>query len=305
LNGGEGRATTASGRNAAGGLSFSSTQCGFNIRNMPLFPMKTRRQLTYYTDKISISSGVGSAGAYVFSANGCFDPDITGTGGQPMGFDQMMLFYNHYTVIKSRIKVVFNNTSTADAMVGLGVSGSATPLSSNEQIVENGELSFTWCQKAGVNGSIQRITRQISAAQFQGLRNVMDDPNMRGDAANNPAEQLYYHLFVWYPIDSTVVTASIVVVLEYDVMFHEPKKATVSLSKQLIEKRERDAMQRNFEEMKLHAPLVFADTPADEFLVIRAQPGTSLAQANHDMKPSEADCKTNSHFVNFVGCSYA
>lgn len=201
---------------------------GLKIDNLPLFAQRTRRLLTYYSSG-TIITGTATANAYVFSANGCFDPDITGTGGQPMGFDQMMLFYNHYTVLRSRIRVVATNTS-ASLMSNAGVfkSGASTQTSSIEQVVENGDLA--WCPLGffGAAGSTALLTQSCDCAKFQGIDNILDDPDMRGDAASNPTEQMYFHLSTWNAASATQITLQFQAVIEYDVVFHEPRKGPLS-----------------------------------------------------------------------------
>jgi len=203
---------------------------GFSIPSAPLFGLKTRRTLRYYT-VASVSSGASAAGAYVFSANGIFDPDISGTGGQPMGFDQMMVFFNHYTVVRSRIRLVAqSNSSTLRVSAGLSVSGSSTVTTSIEQLVENGNLTFNVLEYAGTMGGACTLHRSVVAARFQGIDDVMDDPNMRGDAASNPAEQMYYHISCWNAASATTVTIDCQVYIEYDVVFTEPRKGTISVA---------------------------------------------------------------------------
>lgn len=198
------------------------------IRNLPLFPYRTRRNLQYYASG-SIITGTATANAYVFSVNGIFDPDITGTGGQPMGFDQMMTFYNHYTVLRARIKLLINNTSaTLTPSVGIMLSGTSTVTSSIEQAVENGDLAFSQLGFAGGQGSMSRITRSCDCAKFQGIDDIMDDPNMRGDGSSNPTEQMYFHITTWNPYTAAQITSNFQVVIEYDTMFHEPRKGTIS-----------------------------------------------------------------------------
>jgi len=207
------------------------------LKSIPLFPFRTRKFLQYYQDLTQLTSGAGSLGVRVFSANGLFDVDITGVGGQPMGFTKMMLFYNHYTVIRSRCRVVFSNATAGHlACAGIAVSGSSTALTVVEQLVENGQLEFTTLQPVGTMGSQVSASRSLDVGIFQGIDDVMDDPDMRGDLSSNPLEQSYYHLVCWCPVDATVVNVSIQVLIEFDVMFHEPKKGTLTLQDQPEEK---------------------------------------------------------------------
>jgi len=74
-----------------------------------LFPPKFKKRLVYSETSLTVASTSGSSNSYFFSANGLFDPNTTGTGHQPMGFDQMMLMYEQYTVFASKITVEFIN----------------------------------------------------------------------------------------------------------------------------------------------------------------------------------------------------
>jgi len=198
------------------------------VRSKPLFGYKKRCSVNYYTG-VTFTSGAAAAGAYVFSANGLYDPDITSTGTQPMGFDQMMQYFNHYTVHGSRIRVVFgSNSTTLRATVALMVSGSNTAVTSIETAVENGDITFQVLEFAGTFGGCATLTRKLDVGRFQAVVDVLDDPNMRGDATANPAEQAYYHLMVWCADSVSTVSVGAQVLIEYDVTFHEPKKAPLS-----------------------------------------------------------------------------
>jgi len=235
------------GSTAAGESRAGIMQSGFVVKSKPLFGYKATRTIQYYSPG-TVTSGAGSAGAYVFSGNGAFDPDITGTGGQPMGFDQMMLYFNHYTVIRTRLRVVFQtNSTTLRATVAVMISGSSTVTSVIENAMENGDIAFQVLEYAGAMGGTATFTRTLNHGKFQGLRNLVDDPNMRGDAASNPTEQTYFHLMIWNPSSATTVSADFQVMLEYDTIFHEPRKSTLSLvglplPRKVAEKEEKECL---------------------------------------------------------------
>lgn len=209
-------------------MSASTTNTGLTIRNIPLFAARTRRTLQYYSTG-TVLTGTNTVNSQVFSANGMFDPDITGSGGQPMGFDQMMAFYNHYTVLRSRIRIIIANTSTTlTPSVGIMVSGSASVTSSIEQMVENGDVAFAQLSYAGAFGATSRFSRSLVIARFQGVDDPMDVTDLSGDSASNPAEQAYYHVCTWNPYSATQITSNWQVVIEYEAVFHEPKKGPLS-----------------------------------------------------------------------------
>jgi len=74
-----------------------------NSKSYP-FPRTITRKLKY-VDFVSMNPGLGGLTNYSFSCNGLHDPNITGIGHQPYGYDQMGLLYNHYEVLSSRIRI--------------------------------------------------------------------------------------------------------------------------------------------------------------------------------------------------------
>lgn len=80
----------------AGGIKFS--------RQPALLPAKMVVPMTYCSF-VDITSNVGAFAVYDFAANGLYDPDLTGTGHQPYGFDQWTAFYTKLTVKRSRCVV--------------------------------------------------------------------------------------------------------------------------------------------------------------------------------------------------------
>lgn len=74
-------------------------------------------QLTLYTDNLTNRTG----SEYAFRINSLFDPDFTGTGHQPVGFDQMSAIYRIYRVYKVDIQVrVVGKFGTAVTFVACG-----------------------------------------------------------------------------------------------------------------------------------------------------------------------------------------
>lgn len=217
-----------SGSSAYPGVSQSIQDAGMSIRSMPLFGQRTRRVVQYASQYTGVTSGAGSAGSYVFSANGLFDPDITSTGHQPMGFDQMMTFYNHYCVTRSRIRVQFAATAAAQPCVALAVSGTATPLTDPARIMEAGRCSLTWGTGVGVANSHGVLRASCNVGKFQGMVFDVDNPDLSGNSASNPTEQVYYVIYVWNPIDSIVTSVGIQVLIEFDTLFREPRDPTSS-----------------------------------------------------------------------------
>jgi len=67
-----------------------------------------------YTQFQKLTSSSGLPTSQIFAGNSCYDPDQSGTGGQPVNFDDYTLHYLRYRVISSRITVTTQSlTGTA------------------------------------------------------------------------------------------------------------------------------------------------------------------------------------------------
>jgi len=68
------------------------------------FPAQRVANLRYCT-AIELNGAAGAIAKHFFRANSLFDPDLTGGGHQPYGFDQLAAIYNHYEVQRAFITV--------------------------------------------------------------------------------------------------------------------------------------------------------------------------------------------------------
>jgi len=196
-----------------------------------VFPARTTRKLRYSTS-FTLSSASGVVASQVFSANGLFDPDITGTGHQPMGFDQLMLSYNHYAVLSARIVAVFRNTTTSVPTVSISVSPTPTPITVIDQILEFGMLNRDVLEVKGSGETTRTLEAMCSIRKVQGVKNVVDVTDLQGSAAANPVEQTYFVVQMW---DTTATTGSCIVdcIIEYVATFTEPRVLSESLVRTL------------------------------------------------------------------------
>lgn len=197
---------------------------------MPLFPVRTRKMLRYHTT-VTVTVTAGAVGTHVFRANDLFDPDYTGTGHQPMGFDQMMVFYNHFAVSNCRIIVNITNTASTFMHAGIRLDASATPLTSADQILEFGGITYDAFEAKSTYGASKTLKSTVDIAKIQGIprQNITTDPNLRGDAGTSPVEITYWHLLAWDP-SGTSGAVSFDVTLEFLSYFMEPRDASVSLA---------------------------------------------------------------------------
>jgi len=146
-----------------------------------------------YSEQFTIdASAVDVPGSYIFMANGLYDPNVTGTGHQPRGFDQLMAMYKHYEVMESLIEVwVDPNDLTNSGLLTLSVRSSNSNIATRNQMIEHRTASTKGF--AGSNGGPSVIYHKIACkpTEFLGLKS---DDTVRGTASLNPGAPVYFHV---------------------------------------------------------------------------------------------------------------
>ncbi len=177
----------------------------------------------------------GTCSSYFFSCNGLFDPNVSGAGHQPMGFDQMMLMYEQYTVVSSKIMIQFINASAASVLAAgaIYLSPDTTNITTPSQLVENGYITpIKVMMPIFLVGSSVRSDLTCDIGSYFGRdrkkRELLEDPNLFGTAAANPTEQAYFGVVVFDPTLANAVSVDFNVDIEYEVIFWEPRKLTQS-----------------------------------------------------------------------------
>lgn len=202
-----------------------------NVAKIPLqlsgFPMYGRKKVTLsYSDYFSLSVGaVGAANHYVFSANGMFDPNITGAGHQPLGFDQLTNIFRRYTVINSQIRVVAVTPSGTANSCQFGVTLTrSNALLSRLQYIES---HSSWDIIGGdTNGNMQPRTVMLSAtpATFFGTSKPLSENDIAGSSSANPTQQLYFHVWCSDAANGSSGTVLFNVEIAYVAIFHDPEQ---------------------------------------------------------------------------------
>jgi len=205
-------------------------QLGTTIKSnrMPVFASRTVRSLRY-SDYFQLTSTAGAVSTYVFAVNGLYDPNITGTGHQPMGFDQLMIFYNHYCVTKCKISLVATNASAAPCQIVIRQDAGSTPITVIDRILEIGANSYTHLDVSGTTNSQKELKMSMDIAQLQGISRsaLTADSTLRGDASQNPTELSYAHIQVFSAAGFTA-TVNFDILFEMQAYFLEPRDATAS-----------------------------------------------------------------------------
>lgn len=197
--------------------------------NHPM-PLRKMVRFRYASSNIDLNPGVaGIADTYTFACNGLYDPDITGTGHQPAGFDELMAIYNKFTVVGSKITCHFQNLDTTNMQhCGVMCRHSNSTINDFRQYIENGRTKYVNLGPSPAGSSTKTLTFNYSAKKFNTKKNIIDDPNFAGTTSANPSNLDYF--MIWAApsdgVDSGIV--QLTCVIDFIAILSEP--ATLSLS---------------------------------------------------------------------------
>lgn len=189
----------------------------------------TMRSKMRYNEQITITPVTGLVGSYIFRTNSLTDPNLTGVGHQPRGYDQLMSLYDHYTVIGAKITARFFISSTQPTVVGITVKDDSVGLTDPEDYMESRVLKTRSIGARGASQSIcTTLSMSINPNRFLGIRNPMSSALVRGAISASPVESAYFHLFAFDPTGDTPGAVSVDVTIDFTAVLTEPQQPTKS-----------------------------------------------------------------------------
>jgi len=183
-----------------------------------------------YCDYFTINPGAGGAtGTRVYSANGCYDPDTTGVGHQPAGFDELMSIYAEYVVVGSTCKINARSVTSGEAfLAGISVQRSNTTYTDFRRYVENADTVWTAVDGFGTTGNATKFITHKCDMRDAGT-NVLTDADFFGTAGSNPAEQRFYHILCqMYNGTGDLPAQEFWIEITYDVIFRDRVTTDIS-----------------------------------------------------------------------------
>jgi len=204
------------------------------ITQIPLYttPTKLVKNQLYYESKRILSGTFSAIPQEFWVANGLYDPRHAALGHQPIGFDQMMIFYEHYAVIRSKLTITFTNYGTDPVKVGVYLSPDTVPLLSDSSIIENGLVKTRTIDDALGNNRTVTMSLQCDVKNYFGkskYSDILDDEKLTGDIAALPTEGVYFTVFAFNNVNGTNdVNVGYDITISYDSIYFEPRKIPIS-----------------------------------------------------------------------------
>lgn len=186
-----------------------------------------------YVQNDTLSHATGGIDYQTYSCNSMFDPDFSGIGHQPEGYDIASTIWSHYTVIGSKI------TCRIVGAIGAGAGGNAVPIVFTLQTHPTGTPTYTDPTTASelsgaktyVMGPSQDkplvLSSNWSAKKTFGS-GVMANNSLMGASGAGPTEQTFWTVSFRAMDQVTSVTCHMQVVIEYIAVWRELKTLTQS-----------------------------------------------------------------------------
>ena len=202
----------------------ASPTLGLSMPQSTPISRRLRTNLTYFENRIAIDPTLGGIAAdRVFRLNSLYDPDLTGVGHQPAGFDQLMTLYKYYAVVAASAHVTFQNTDTSNEAICItNVSNTNASITDVQPVIENGRCNYMLLSAAGRSRDVIDMKCAVNVLEEVGGRNVLDNQDLWGQAGSDPTNQLYLHVAAQPNSTTNMGPIGLVVVIEYDVIFFQP-----------------------------------------------------------------------------------
>ena len=187
----------------------------------------SRKTTLRFCDTVTLTTTAGTLLEYLYRANDIYKPWQSATSHRPMGFDQWVASFNQWVVVSSRmtVKLVDVNTTNNPCYIGTYVTdGTIVPYTTAASMIES---------KRGMSvlrNSVDDTTylrNKFYAKPFFNISDIKDNDQLYGTATTSPPEQAYYMIWI-QSADASNASFYAQVVIDYDVVFTEPKDILAS-----------------------------------------------------------------------------
>jgi len=169
-----------------------------------------------YVESVTVVAATGALGIYQWRTNSLFDPNFTGTGHQPYGFDQMKTYYASYLVTSSKISAECLSSAVVICLAGVMTSAeSSTGITTADGYMEPGKGQGGLLYSNSTRGFESRWSLAAIADH--------DPADYSALISASPANSDFYTVFVQdaYALAGTA-TLFVTISIEYEVTWKDP-----------------------------------------------------------------------------------
>lgn len=183
-----------------------------------------------YSDLITLTSTSNSLARYVFQPNNAYDPDYSGTGHQPMMFDQFAAVYARYVVLGAKVTASFspisNTISTAQPsgplIVGLFEDYDTSLVATNVSwLMESNNSTTAFLNNAQGGNNVKTLSCTYSPQQSLGVS--PEDDTISALVTASPARGYFTNVFMTETGLATPSSCNVKVDIEFTIRFFNQK----------------------------------------------------------------------------------
>jgi len=175
-----------------------------------------------YAETVTLN-GLGGLQSYVWNLNSMWDPNRTGVGHQPYGYDQLSNLYNRYRVISCRY-VVSGISDSAKIQVCALPSNEPSPISNCSEARENPRAQYI---VQNPDGLLKVMKGYVSLPKLMGRTTTqyMGDDRYQADIVSSPQELALLQIYTQGLNDDPTFNPAptINILLEYTVEWFDIK----------------------------------------------------------------------------------
>lgn len=158
----------------------------------PAFADVTRCKLVYLAE-YQVTPTALSESIQTFRASSCFDPDLSGTGAQPVGFDEYSIVYGRYRVRACKIEVFPVIDTNGPVRYCISASQDNNP-PTFDTLCQNPDTR-TSRYISGIQGNPPRLSMYRTSSSVLGIpRVLLTSIPYTATTGANPANNWYYHV---------------------------------------------------------------------------------------------------------------
>jgi len=195
-----------------------------------------------YTERVSLTATSGVYTQQFWKLNGMFDPNYSGTGTQPEGFDSWMALYQRFRVYKSKIKVTVTSVGATAALSSYRAVLVPQVAVTGENTMA-GAADSPYAQQRFNQGNTNRplvLTMTMPVSKFLGVspQAVLEEFNYCGTGSGDPSQTVFWAVYV-EPLDlASSVQMFLYCEITYytDLYEHDLLDVSVSLAERLNRK---------------------------------------------------------------------
>lgn len=195
------------------------------------FPAQRIVKLKYIEHNyLSVPATAESFASRTYRSNSIYDPVVAAGGGQPLGYDQWLTFYDHYCVVRSKITVRFHPFGGDDnsAKMAILVLADDTSISAGvSSLIQVNHVQFKSLHPRKVTDTV--LKRTYNAKKWFNIKDVKDNLLRLGAAFNaNPSEGAVFHVCCGSVFGVTAYQQAFTVCIQYTVLLSEPRELSIS-----------------------------------------------------------------------------